>query len=322
MKHITNETDIALPIALWAAYDEYDYNSRENVISTTSLLNPTRMVALQRLNKDADKIVDIADLIGSRLGSAIHDSFEKVLLNEKYIKETLKMMGFDESKIDKVKINPDTVELDEIPLWIEQRTEKAIDKWIISGKYDMVINYQVQDIKSTSVWTYMFGSNNDKYIQQMSIYKWLNQDKIKKDTGVIHYIFTDWSKQKAIQDKTYPQQRVLSKEFRLMSLAQTEKFIKGKLDKLNKVLETGELPLCTSEELWQEPNKWKYFKKKSANRATKVYSTEEEAYQRLADEGQGEVKYFPGGVKRCNYCSVREFCNQYKELYELGLIKN
>ena len=67
MKYITNQTDIAMSIALWAAYDDYDYDNRENVISTTSLLNPTRMVALQRLNKDADRIVDISDLICSRL---------------------------------------------------------------------------------------------------------------------------------------------------------------------------------------------------------------------------------------------------------------
>jgi len=320
MKHITNQTDIALPIALWAAYDEYDYDNRENVISTTSLLNPTRMVALQRLNKDADKIVDIADLIGSRLGSAIHDSFEKVLLNKDYVKDTLRMMGYDEEAIERVKINPEEVELNDIPLWVENRAEKTVGDWIISGKYDMVINYQVQDIKSTSVWTYMFGSNDDKYIQQMSIYKWLNQDKIKSDTGIIHYIFTDWSKQKAIQDKNYPQQRVLSKEFRLMSLSQTEKFIKEKLTKLDEVLKTGNLPLCTPEELWQEPDKWKYFKKKNANRATKVFDNEEDAYARLAEEGQGEVRYFPGGVKRCNYCSVREFCEQYKDLQNLGLI--
>ena len=320
MKYITNQTNIALPIALWAAYDEYDYDGRENVISTTSLLNPTRMVALQRLNKDADKTVDIADLIGSRLGSAIHDSFEKVLLNKDYVRDTLRLMGYDEEAIKRVKINPEKIELNDIPLWVENRAEKVVGDWIISGKYDMVINYQVQDIKSTSVWTYMFGSNDDKYIQQMSIYKWLNQDKIKSDTGIIHYIFTDWSKQKAMQDKNYPQQRVLSKEFRLMSLSQTEKFIKDKLTKLDEALKTGNLPLCTLEDLWQEPDKWKYFKKKNANRATKVFDNEADAYARLAEEGQGEVRYFPGLVKRCNYCSVREFCDQYKDLQSLGLI--
>jgi len=320
MKYITNETQIAMPIALWAAYDDYDYDSRKNLISTTSLLNPTRMVALQRLNKDADKVVDIADLIGSRLGSAIHDSFEKVLLNERYVKNTLKAMNYDDSIIDRVVINKDNPEIEEIPMWIEQRAERAVGDWIVSGKFDMVLNYQVQDIKSTSVWTHMFGSNEDKYIQQMSIYKWLNQDRIKKDTGVIHYIFTDWSKQKAMQDKNYPQQRVLSKEFRLMSLAQTEKFIQDKLAKLDEVLKTGNLPLCSSEDLWQEPDKWKYYKKKNANRATKVYATEEEAYDRLALEGCGEVRHFKGGVKRCNYCSVREFCEQYTELQANGLI--
>jgi hypothetical protein len=181
----------------------------------------------------------------------------------------------------------------------------------------MVIDKQVMDIKSTSVWTYMFGSNDDKYIKQMSIYKWLNSDKIKKPTGIIHFIFTDWSKQKAYQDRQYPQQRVLSKEYTLMTLEETEEFIKSKLKEIDKALEmynkTGKLPICSDEELWKDPDMWKYYKKKSANRATKIYYTEEEAYQRLTLEGQGEVRFFKGEPKRCNYCNVREYCDQYKE---------
>ena len=319
-KIITNEKNISIPLALWAVYDEYDYSDDPNTISTTTLMQPLRMILLGRKYKDYDKVIEVSNLIGSRLGSAIHDSFEKILTDEKYVKDTLKLMGYNKEMVDKVRINPDK-DFTPYDMFVEQRTIKQIGKWKISGKFDMVFNFQVMDIKSTSVWTYMFGSNDDKYKLQMSIYKWLNQDKIKQDTGIIHFVFTDWSKTKAYQDKQYPKDRVLSKEFKLLSLKETEIYIKDKLNQIEKYEGKEIIPLCSDEELWKEPDTWKYYKKKNANRATKVYYTEDEAYQRLADEGKGEIRYFPGGVKRCNYCNYTNVCSQYKDMKEVGLIK-
>ena len=320
MKKITNSKNISLPIALWAAYDEYDYNNDPNSISTTGLMQPERMILLGRKYRDKERTVEISDLIGSRLGSAIHDSFEKVLLNQKYIKSTMNSLGFSNEVIEHIRVNPKD-NFTKYDLFVEQRTNKQIGKWNLSGKFDMVLNFQVMDIKSTSVWTYMFGSNDDKYILQMSIYRYLNQDIIKKDTGLIHFVFTDWSKIKAFQDKNYPQDRVLTKEFNLLSIEQTEAYIKDKLNKIEELEEREEIPLCSDEDLWREPNVWKYYKKKNANRATKNYATEQEAYNRLTLEGTGEVRYFPGGVKRCSYCNYREVCEQYKDLNEQGMIK-
>jgi len=319
-KIITNEKNISIPLALWAVYDEYDYNDDPNAISTTTLMQPLRMILLGRKYKDCGKVIEVSNLIGSRLGSAIHDSFEKVLTNEKYVKDTLKLMGYNEDMVNKIRINPEK-DFTNYDMFIEQRTSKKIGKWSLSGKFDMVFNFQVMDIKSTSVWTYMFGSNDDKYKLQMSIYRWLNQDKIKQDTGIIHFIFTDWSKTKAYQDRQYPQDRVLSKEFKLLSLKETEIYIKDKLNQIEKYESKDTIPLCSDEDLWKESDIWKYYKKKNANRATKVYHTEEEAYQRLADEGKGEVRYFPGGVKRCNYCNYTNVCSQYRDMKEEGLIK-
>ena len=319
-KIITNDKGISIPLALWALYDEYDYNDDPNTISTTTLMQPLRMILLGRKYKDCDKQIEVSNLIGSRLGSAIHDSFEKVLTNEKYIKDTLKAMNYNEDMVNKVRVNPDK-DFTCYDLFIEQRNNKKVGKWNVSGKFDMVFNYQVMDIKSTSVWTYAFGSNDDKYKLQMSIYRWLNQDKIKQDTGVIHFVFTDWSKAKAFQSKDYPQDRVLSKEFSLLSIEETEAYIKDKLNQIEKYESKYDTPLCSEDELWKEPDTWKYYKKKSANRATKVYYTEEGAYQRLADEGIGEVRYFPGGVKRCNYCNYTNVCSQYIDMKNRGLIK-
>ena len=55
---------------------------------------------------------------------------------------------------------------------------------------------KVQDFKSTSVYTYLNQTNKDKYILQGSIYRWLNEDTITRDTMDIHFIFTDWNKKR------------------------------------------------------------------------------------------------------------------------------
>ena len=60
---------------------------------------------------------------------------------------------------------------------------------IVSGKYDLVLDGQLSDYKSTSVWTYIYGSKVEDYIKQGSIYKWLSPDKITSDYININYIF-------------------------------------------------------------------------------------------------------------------------------------
>ena len=45
----TNKDNISLPLAVWLMHDSYDYDKRENVISATSLLKPTRALTTSGL---------------------------------------------------------------------------------------------------------------------------------------------------------------------------------------------------------------------------------------------------------------------------------
>jgi hypothetical protein len=317
----TNKNNVSLPLAVWLMHDDYDYDSRTNVISATSLLKPTRALVLKMQHSEVDKEVDITDLVPSRMGSAIHAIAEQAWTDRGNVSKAMSALGT--SKLGEITIiNPDKpVKENEIPVYVEQRHETEVGDYIISGKYDLVIDGTLSDYKSTSVWTYIFDSNALKYTQQGSIYKWLAPDRITDNKIDIQFIFTDWSGSNAARDSKYPQSRVLTKSYPLWSTDQTDKFIKDKLTDIKGLLDKPQedLPECTSEELWESQTKYKYFKNPNAQRATKVFDNMQEADQRLSDDGMvGIVKTIRGEVKACRYCEVSGICQQAKNLVQQG----
>lgn len=310
MKKITNRIGMSLPIAVWCAVDGYDYSEDESVISATSIMKPIRQIILGRRYKDSVKEVDVEDLISTSMGTALHDSVENAWKNKNKVVEALTNMGY---------MNTEDI-YDGITF--EKRTIKKIDGYKISGKFDLVFQGIVADIKSTSTWTYIFGSKDDDYRLQMSIYRWLNPELIINDYGYIEFIFTDWSAVKAKQDSQYPQARVMTKKIKLMSIKDTEEWLKDKIKliSINESVEDDKLPECTPEELWQTETKWKYYKGASRARATKVFDNEIDAYNMQRKNGVGDVVEVKGEVKRCKYCSYTNLCNQYSRLQIQGLV--
>ena len=317
----TNKDNVSLPLAVWLMHDDYDYDSRDNVISATALLKPIRALVLIDQHKGLDKSVDIMSLVSSRMGSAIHAIAEKAWTNRANISKALKALQVSNLD-DKLVINPDKVKEGEIPIYVEQRHEKEIDDYIISGKYDLIVDGTVSDYKSTSVWSYIFDSNALKYTQQASIYKWLVPDRITDNNVHIQYIFTDWSAAHAMRDSSYPQTRVLTKEYPIWSTEQTNFFISEKIKLLKQYKDSPQedLPECTKEELWESETKYKYYKNPAKMaRATKNFDTLNEANVRLAsDGGVGTVVTVPGEVKACRYCEVSDICKQAQNLIQQG----
>ena len=319
----TNKDNVSLPLAVWLMHDEYDYDKRDNVISATALLKPLRALILIEQYKDSDKTVDIMSLVSARMGSAIHAIAEKAWTNRHNISKALEALQV--ANLDnKIVINPSTdlVKADEIPIYVEQRHEKEVDDYIISGKYDLIVDGTVSDYKSTSVWSYIFDSNALKYTQQASIYKWLVPDRITDNNVHIQYIFTDWSASQAMRDSSYPQTRVLTKEYPIWSVEQTQHFISEKIKLLKQYKDSPQedLPECTKEELWESETKYKYYKNPAKMaRATKNFDTLDEANVRLAnDGGVGTVVTVPGEVKACRYCEVSDICKQAQNLIQQG----
>ena len=319
----TNKNNVSLALAVFLMYDDYDYDERSNAISATGLIRPLRQLILSKQNPAVSKTVDVADLVFTRMGSAIHKGCEDAWTDPENVKNALKVLGASEDAVNSIKINPPYVKHGETPVYVEQRAEKEILDFIISGKYDLVLDGTLNDYKSTSVWAYIFDSNADSYIKQGSIYKWLSPDKIISDYININYIFTDWSAAKARADtKTYPQLKTITKKYNLWSVEETENWIMNKLEAYKALANTPQegLPECTDEELWSTKTTYKYYKNPSKlDRSTKNFDTMNEALIRQANDGNvGTIKTVPGEVKACRYCPVVSICTQAETMLADG----
>ena len=305
----TDKSNLPLSIAVWLATDAYDHNSDPMTISATSLLKPIKSIVMA-MRSSVSTEVDISDLIPSKLGTAVHEAVEKAWVTN-YV-QALTDLGYPPGMVKSVCINPE-VPTEGIDVYLEQRTSKQHGNWSVSGQFDLVMDGKLEDIKSTGVFTWMKQSNKDKFIQQGSIYRWLNQDIITNDLMTILYVFTDWSAIRAKTDKNYPPNRILAQDYPLMSLDQTEKFIGNKLKEIesNALVDESELPKCTPEELWERPAVFKYYKNPLKRaKSTKNFNNVYEAYQRQQDDGNvGEVVIIQGEVVYCRYCNARDACS-------------
>lgn len=312
-KIITNEKNHPLPLAVWCCVDNYDYDDRSNTISTTTLLKPIRQIVLARQNKENLRIMDVDNLIAVSMGSALHDSVEDAWKNKDKAVGAMLALGISDHQANKI--------YDDIQF--EERLEREVGDWIVTGKYDMVTQGMIADVKSSSVYGYMLGSSDWQYRMQMSIYRWLDPKLITEDIGMNLYIFTDWSRMKALQDRSYPQARIQTKEHVLEPVVDVDRFIKQKLALIDKYLpETNQdkIPECTPEDLWQDADKYAYYKSgNTSGRATKLFTNSAEALDYQAKMGGvGVIETREGKAKACQYCSVANLCDQRKKLEAFG----
>lgn len=328
MQDLTNHSGFGLAVAVWLAHDEYSNGAEEfpgeNVISVTALLKPTRQTILEHRRPPEERIGDVADLVAPTLGHAIHDSIEKAWLTG--YKRALQRLGYPQKMIDKIKINPETVEDGDIPVYLEQRDYRRIQinnhSVIVSGKFDQIIDGEVNDTKSTSVYTYTSGSKEEDYRFQGSAYRWLNPKKVTKDVMNIQFVFTDWSRAMLKSNPKYPPSRLHEHKIELMPLEETERRIKAKIMEIIHYQHEPEekLPRCTDKELWKSETEYKYYsdpaKAKAGGRATRNFKNDYHAALRHRDEkGKGVVVTIPGEVKACLYCGAYDLCSQRKEYF-------
>ena len=318
---ITNKHNIPLALAVWAVTDDYDRVN--DAISATALLKPVRQVVLsERLEANDKTPLDVSDLLASAFGKALHSATELTWLNLDKVKNGLRVLGYDDHSISNIKINPKAEECNEytIPVYVEQRITRLLDGVKITGKYDLVAEGILQDYKSTSALSWVYGNNDSNYILQGSIYRWLDAGQsnpvITEDIIAINYFFTDWSRASALQSPAYPQQRVLQKQLTLMSLEETEQWIRNRLHQINvaRGLEESEVQDCTDEDLWFSKSKYKYYKDASKvnGRSTRTFDTYEEAFleKQKRNNDEGIILESKGEPKRCAYCSAYNICSQ------------
>jgi hypothetical protein len=324
-KKFLNQTNVSLSMAVWLAEDTYDHSEDPQHISATSLLKPTKQLCLGSKMALNASLTDVASLVASKMGTAIHDSIERAWLNN--YKTSLQDLGYPNNVIERVLINPDPKDLteDTIPVYMEQRVNKVVDGYNISGKFDFVIEGRLEDFKSTGTFTYLKKTNDEKYIMQGSIYRWLNPEIITNDHMAIQFIFTDWQAMRANTDKNYPKNRVMEYVLPLKSVEATEAFVRNKLAEVTSNMNKNQddMPPCTDEELWRSAPVWKYYKSgKITARSTKNFDDIVQANIQLSNDGNsGIVVEVKGEVKACRYCPAASICNQASAYIADGTLK-
>ena len=322
MSKYANTSSVPLSLAVFLASDFYDPDQDENTISATALIKPLRQIVLSARVPEDMTPVDLVNMVPSRMGTAIHDAIERSWkLNYRM---ALRLLGYPNRVIEKIRINPKPEELTDgvIPIYMEQRAKKTVGKFTVTGKYDFIGDGRVEDFKSTSTYTAMNNTNDEKYIWQGSIYRWLNPVIITKDEMAIQFIFTDWSKAKAMQDPKYPQQRIQQRLLPLKSLQETDAFVNRKLNQIEQYWDAKEedLPLCTDADLWRSEPVFKYYKNPEKRaRSTKNFDNRHDAQLRYIEDGSvGVVVEQPGQVTACKYCPAFAVCSQKDALIASG----
>ena len=323
---VTNEHNVPLALAVWLLADDYDYVNEPNYISVTSLLKPLRQIILaRRVPQEMKKAADVSDFLSRRMGQSLHNSIEHAWVN-KY-KQSLSLLGYPDHVINSVKINPTKEELladpDAIPIYLEQRGMKQVGKWLIGGKFDLVAQGRVMDFKSTSTYVWTRGVRDSEHILQGSLYRMIHPEIITEDTMEIAYIFKDWNKNMALNSKAYPQRPLMAKTLDLMSIEESETWVKRKLELVEKYWDAPEkeIPECSNEDLWFGEPKFKYFSdpekaKEPGARSTKNFDTLSEANKFKSEKGKGIVITAFGSPKRCkDYCDAFPICTQ-KDQYQ------
>lgn len=280
---ITNNYNLPESVYNFISEDRYDPGSSD--YSVTTLLNPPRLVQLQRRHWD-ELEEDCMDRIWSVFGTAVHNLFE------------------DHTKGGVA----------------EERLYVTIDGVRVGGQMDHVQDGVITDYKVTSTYKVM-GDTPREWIEQQNIYAYLQE----RNGRPIHRlqicaILRDWSRTKAKQDRSYPQTPVQMIELPLWDMYDTAHFLRERVrvHKDAAKRSDSELPLCEGAEMWEQPTKYAVMKT-GGKRAIRLFDSELAASDYIIDTyGYQDTNYGIetrlGKRTRCeDFCPVKAFCSQYKE---------
>lgn len=283
-----------LPATILNVIHRPTYSKGKAHISATEIINSPRIVQLKK--KYWDEIEqDASEMVWSLFGSAVHNILEH---------------GKGDNHV------------------VEERIHLEFEGWHISGAIDLQEvepngTITVSDYKVTGAWAVM--NEKDDWHRQLNIYAWMVEKVKKVPVGKLQIIaiIRDWSARDAATKENYPQSPVATIDIPLWTFAEREAFITKRIYEHGTALfemETdGEMPECTSEEMWEK--KTSYAVKKDGNvRAKSVHETFEEATAAMeaaqASAKKSEkfsVEVRQGERTRCkSYCQVSQFCKQYQ----------
>lgn len=276
----TNKLNLPQPLVDAVKNDGYTRGDAD--ISVTELMDPPQMRWLKRKHED-EITEDVADRLYSLYGQIIHGILERA-----------------ESKAI-----------------AERRLSIQVNGWKLGGGMDRFLVQEglLQDYKFTTAYKVKKEEAPEEWVKQLNVYAEIlrqNGEEVKKLEIVA--ILRDWSKLEARRDENYPQQQVAILELPLIESQEVLSFIKERVALHQEASKSGIFPPCTKEERWAKDDVYAIMKE-DQKRAVRLCASEEAAQLLLKDlNSKHYVEKRQGESVRCEaYCSVREFCDQYKK---------
>lgn len=301
-KQFTNNSNLSKEHAIFAAYHSTLYSGnppREGKVSTTGIISPLRKLLLA-IKHPEQSIMDVADLMSSAKGTAMHEGLTRAL--------TAYDSGYR----------------------YEERTERIVNDWKVSGEFDVLTpDKQIKDLKFVSNYNLKklqedreildsswsmeevltFAPTYGKYVSQLSIYRYLMNDDEVLPYGSILFSLnngSDMGKYKIDSEVTFP----------LFPNEAVEEFLFNRVQVLKNHLANSTLPLCSDEERGYLPGEWKLQRMGSTGKMATVRGSKCSSAGELAAFIQSKGR--PGDVESitepqyrlCNYCNVRSVCDQ------------
>lgn len=280
---ITNKFGVPETLVALASREYYSKGKAE--YSVTELMSPVRVKRLQdRYKNDMER--DVADMLWSLMGSALHVVMERGQLDDHIQEERIF------AEIDGITISG--------AIDVQQQTEGGV----------VIIDY-----KFTSAWSVM----NDKadWSKQLNIYKWLVEtQKNQKVIGLkICALIRDYNRHDYREG--YPAAPIVMVDIPMWSNSETEIYLRKRLE----AHEEGkfaaalgqDISFCSDEERWMSETNYAV-RRDGRKTAIRVFKTFKEA-QELADKEKGYVETRTGEPRRCvgNFCGVAQWCQQYQD---------
>lgn len=265
---ITN--DLNLPAPFLRALENDDYDPGFSDITATGLLTAPRIAELRRRHA-AELTIEASRIVPSLIGKAFHALMEA---------------------------HAGPGEIAEARLYSTCRGKLvggAVDLQVLSEGVK-VIDYKVVKVAALT-------NSIRKWEEQLNIYGWLACENGKPVIGLeIVAVLKDW--QEARMGPDYPASPVVVVPIRLWPFRTAGEFVADLVYQHERAKK--ELPLCSDEDRWIHPDKFKAGKK--------FFETKAEA----AATGK-EVSVIKGQPIMCqrNYCLVAEYCEQWRK--ERGL---
>lgn len=197
----------------------------------------------------------------------------------------------------------------------EEYLSVELDGVKVTGYSDYYRDAKVTDYKTTTVWKIVHQDFGD-WGAQLNVYAYLyRQYGFPVDQIEVCAILKDWSRRKAMTDKTYPQLQVDLVQLPLWTEEQQEWWIRRRIAYFERYKYTPDanLPFCTEEEKWQGPTKYAVMKK-GRKSAVKLHEDPAEADAMIAEKGAGHyLEIRPSEPTKClYYCDARPFCSQFR----------